>query len=69
MKNLQVHQDLSNNTKGTFQLFQNFQLLFNLIFSEDFIQYSKTFAPQVQTSWNQVHAPLFIESFLKTPRT
>ncbi len=25
-----------------------------------FIQYSTTFAPQVQMSWNQVHAPLLI---------
>jgi hypothetical protein len=28
------HQDLSKNTKGTFQLLRNFQLSFNLIFSE-----------------------------------
>jgi len=27
------------------------------------------FAPQVQMSWNQAHAPLLIESFPKTPRT
>ncbi len=33
------------------------------------IKYSRTFAPQVQTSWNQAHAPLLIESFPKTPRT
>ncbi len=63
------HQDLSNNTKGTFQFLQNFQLQFNLIFSEKIIQYSRTFAPQVQTSWNQAHAPLLIESFPKTSRT
>jgi hypothetical protein len=25
---------------------------------EEIIQYSKTFAPQVQTLWNQAHAPL-----------
>ncbi len=25
--------------------------------------------PQVQTSWNQAHAPLLVESFPKTPRT
>jgi hypothetical protein len=37
--------------------------------SEKIIQYSRTFAPQVQTSWNQAHAPLLIESFSKTPRT
>jgi hypothetical protein len=28
-----------------------------------------TFAPEVQMSWNQAHAPLLIESFPKTPRT
>ncbi len=33
------------------------------------IQYSKTFAPQVQRSGNQAHAPVLIESFQKTPRT
>ncbi len=41
------HQDLSNNTKGTFQFLWNFQLRFNLIFSEEIILYSRTFAPQV----------------------
>jgi hypothetical protein len=44
-----AHQGLSNNTKGTFQFLRNFQLQFNLIFSEEIIQYSRTFAPQVQT--------------------
>jgi hypothetical protein len=34
------HQDLSNNTKGTFQFLWNFQLRCNLIFSEKIIQYS-----------------------------
>jgi hypothetical protein len=63
------HQDLSNNTKGTFQFLQNFQLQFNLIFNEKIIQYSRTFAPQVQMSWNQAHAPLLIESFPKRPGT
>jgi len=29
-----AHQDLSNNSKGTFQFLRNFQLQFNLIFSE-----------------------------------
>jgi hypothetical protein len=43
-----AHQDLSNNTKGTFQFLGNFQLGFNLIFSEQIIQYSRTFASQVQ---------------------
>ncbi len=45
-----------------------FRLQFNLIFSEEIIQYSRTFAPQVQTPWNQAHAPLLVESFPKTPR-
>ncbi len=48
-----AHQDLSNNIKGTFQFLQNFQLRFNLTFSEEIIQYSRTFALQVQMSWNQ----------------
>jgi hypothetical protein len=37
-----AHQDLSNNTKDTFQFLRNFQLQFNLFFSEEF-------SPQVQT--------------------
>jgi hypothetical protein len=37
--------------------------------SEKIIQYSRTFAPQVQTSWHQAHAPLLVKSFPKTPRT
>jgi len=53
----------------TFQFLWNFKLQFNLIFSEEIIQYSRTFAPQVQTPWNQAHAPLLVESFPKTPRT
>ncbi len=36
-----AHQDLSNNTKGS------------EIFSDEIIQYSRTFAPQVERSWNQ----------------
>jgi hypothetical protein len=64
-----AHQDLSNNTKGTFQFLWNCRLRFNLIFSDEIIQYSRTFALQVQTSWNQAHAPLLIESFPRTPRT
>jgi hypothetical protein len=55
--------------KGTFQFLQNFQLRFHLVFSEEIIQYSRTFAPQVQTSWNQADAPLLLESFPKRPRT
>jgi hypothetical protein len=64
-----THQDLSNNTKGTFQFLWNFQLQFNLIFSEEIIQYSRTSTPQVQTPWNQADAPLLLESFPKRPRT
>ncbi len=45
------------------------QLLFNLIFSEEIVQYSRTFAPQVQTSWDQAHSPLLVQSFPNTPRT
>ncbi len=52
-----------------FQFLWNFQLWFNLIYSEKIIQYSKTFAPQVETSRNQAHAPLLAKSFPKTPRT
>jgi hypothetical protein len=44
-----AHQDLSNNTKGTFQFLRIFQLGFNFIFSEEIIQYSRTSTPQVQT--------------------
>jgi hypothetical protein len=64
-----AHQDLSKNTKGTFQFLRNFQLRLDLIFSEEIIQYSRTFALQVQTSWNQAHAPLLVKNFPKTPRT
>ncbi len=40
------------------QLLRNFELWFNLVFSEKIIQYSTTFALQVQTSHgNQAHAP------------
>ncbi len=44
-----AHQDLSNNTKGTLQFLWNFQVWFNLIFSEEIIQYSRTSTSQVQT--------------------
>jgi len=63
----------SRNTKGTFQFVQkNFDydlFSFHFIFSEEIIQYSRTFALPVQKSWNQAHAPLLIESFPMTPRT
>ncbi len=63
------HQDLSSNTKSRYQFLRHFQLPFNLIVSEEIIQYSRTFAPQVQTPWNQADAPLLLKSFPKTPRT
>jgi hypothetical protein len=63
-----AHEDLSNNTVGTVQFLRNSELQFILIFSEKIIQDSRTFAPQVQMSWNQAHAPLLIESSPKTPR-
>jgi hypothetical protein len=50
------------------QFLQNFQLQFNLNFSEEIIQYSRTFAREVQMPLNQAHAPLLIKSFPKTPR-
>ena len=53
----------SNNTKGTFQFLRNFQLQFNLIFSEEIIQYSRTFAPQVQMSWNKPMDPSSSRAF------
>ncbi len=49
---------------------ENSQLWINLICSEEIIQYSRTFAPQV---WSKrhgtVHAPFLVESFPKTSRT
>jgi hypothetical protein len=59
------HRDLSNNTKCTFQFLQSFQLRFNLIFNEELIQYSKTFALQVQTSWNHTHEPTPCQKLFK----
>jgi hypothetical protein len=41
----------------------------NTLVQYEIIQYERTFAPQVQMSWNQAHAPLLIKSFPKTPRT
>jgi hypothetical protein len=64
------HQDLSNNTKGTFQLLRNFQLQFNLIFSEEIIQYSGTFAPhKSKHQGTKPMHPLLVKCFQKTPRT
>jgi hypothetical protein len=62
-----AHQDLSNNTKGTFQFLQKFQLRFNLIFSEKIIQSSRTSTLQVQPPSNQANAPLLLKSFPKRP--
>jgi hypothetical protein len=59
---------LSNNTKGTFRILRNFQLWLNLILGEKIIQYSRTFAPQVQTSWNQAHAPLLVMRAFQRPQ-
>jgi hypothetical protein len=61
--------DLLNNTKRKSQFLWNFQLWFNLIISEKIIQYSRTFTPHVQKSWNPANAPLLIESFSKILRT
>jgi hypothetical protein len=55
--------------KAHFTSSKIFSYDFNLIFSEEIIQYSRTFALQVQTSWIQAHAPLLVESFPKRPRT
>jgi hypothetical protein len=56
MEILAHQQDLSNNTT-TRRHIQNsseiFQVRFNLIFSEEIVQYSRAFAPQLQTSRNQ----------------
>jgi hypothetical protein len=51
------------------QFLKKFQLPFNLIFSEKIIQCSRTFAMQVQTAWNQAHAPLLLKSFLSKETT
>jgi len=41
-----------------------FRYDFNLIFSEEIIQYSRTFASQDQTPWNQADdAPLLLRAF------
>jgi hypothetical protein len=47
-----AHQDLSNNAKGTYIPIplNFFHYVFYLVFSEEIIQYSRTFAPRVQTS-------------------
>jgi hypothetical protein len=67
-----AQQDLfNNNTKGTFQFLQNFQLQFNWIFSEEIIQYSRTFcttSPNIHGT-KQAHATLVVKSFPKTPWT
>jgi len=49
------------------------QLRFILIFSEEIIQYSKKFAPQVQMSWNQAYSATiyfnFSEEIIQYSRT
>jgi hypothetical protein len=57
----------TNSIKSCFV--QNFQLQFNLIFSQEIVQYSRTFQPQFQTSWNQAHARTLASAELSiTPR-
>ncbi len=68
-KSYQINSIKSSCSSRSFQQHKNFQLRLNLIFNEKIIQYSRTFAPQVQISWNQAHAPLLIKSFPKKPRT
>jgi hypothetical protein len=34
-----------------------------LIYSQEIVQYSRTFQPQVPASWNQAHAHLRVQSF------
>jgi hypothetical protein len=71
--------------KGTFQFLRNFQLRFNLIFKEEIIQYSRTFAHKSKCHRTKpMHLPppfpsiafqrhqehnLKHPSFPKTPRT
>ncbi len=52
--------------KAHYNSSENFQARFNLIFSEEIIQYSRTFALQVQTSWNQSPCnPSSLKAFLR----
>jgi hypothetical protein len=64
-----AHQDLSSNTKGTFQFLRNFQLWFNLIFSEEVIQYSRTSRPQNQNTMKPSQCTPPPRTFLKRWRT
>jgi len=50
--NIQKLLHLKSNCHGA----KPIQLGLILIFTQEIIQYSKTFAPQVQTSWNQAHS-------------
>jgi hypothetical protein len=68
-KSYQINAIKSSCSSRSFQQHKNFQLRLNLIFIEKIIQYSRTFAPQVQISWNQAHAPLLVKSIPKKPRT
>jgi hypothetical protein len=42
---------------------QKFSIRFNLIFSEEIIQYSRTFAREVQMSWNGAMHPSLSKAF------
>ncbi len=46
-----------------------FLAMISFIFRKEIIQYLRTFAFQVQASWNQAHAPLLVGSFPTTSRT
>jgi hypothetical protein len=50
---------------NSFEIFSEF----NLIFSEEIIQYSRTFVPQVQTSYNEAHTPLIDTHKTKQKKT
>jgi hypothetical protein len=63
-----AHQDLSENTKGTFQFFQKFQLRFNLIFSEEIIQYSRNFCTSRPNTMKPSQCTPPRETFPKRPR-
>jgi hypothetical protein len=52
-KSYQINSIKSSCSSRSFQQHQNFKLRLNLIFNEKIIQYSRTFASQVQISWNQ----------------
>jgi hypothetical protein len=66
------HQDLSNNTKKHIPIPLKFSgmIWFDLIFSEEIIQYSQELLhPKSKRHGTKPHAPLLAKSFPKTPRT